>query len=62
LAALATRLRDAAPVGVAGLARLAGLLCHGSSPLYDSAASDEAIHDAIGGCLEQLEPASPARL
>ncbi len=62
LAALATRLRDPAPVGVAGLARLAGLLCHGSSPLYDGAASDEAIRDAITGCLELLEPASPARL
>jgi hypothetical protein len=62
LAALAMRLRDPAPVGVAGLARLAGLLWDGSSPLYDSAASDEAIRDAIAGCLELLEPALPARL
>jgi hypothetical protein len=62
LAALATRLRDPAPVGVAGLARLAGLLCHGSIPLYDSAASDEAIRDAIAACLQLLEPALPARL
>jgi hypothetical protein len=56
---LATRLRDPAPVGVAGLALLARLLWQGSGPFYDG--GQEAIRDAVARCSDRLEPAPSTR-
>jgi hypothetical protein len=55
--ALAARLRDPAPAGVAGLALLAELLWQGSSPVYDRHSEPGAVAAALGRCLALIEPA-----
>jgi hypothetical protein len=59
LEALAVRLRDPAPVGVAGVALLTVLLWQGTGPFYDG--GQEAISDAVVRCSDRLEPTASAR-
>jgi hypothetical protein len=54
--ALATRLRDPAPAGVAGLALLAELLRPRRGPLYECRARPGAVAEVVGRCLVLLEP------
>jgi hypothetical protein len=58
--ALARRLRDPAPVGVAGLASLAELLWRDSSPVYDRHIGPGAVEEALRRCLALIEPAGLA--